>query len=177
MTRYRHAFISLHQSQACINLTFALSQSHDCARPGLLGGPVCKLQTELRQCSLHAGTPVHRDNGGIPANVFTMNLADRIKLAKGIRKLPPAAYTMSGVHAHTSHRTPSPALLCPDALSHIAPRSPQALVPTTLHCALPCTRLAALHACSCRQEGLCEAAGQGHQAAVLHLRYQGHCRG
>ena len=39
---------------------------------------------------------MHRDNGGIPANVFTMNLADRIKLAKGIRKLPPAAYTMSG---------------------------------------------------------------------------------
>ena len=49
---------------------------------------------------------MHRDNGGIPANVFTMNLADRIKLAKGIRKLPPAAYTMSG-------GAPLPSLFCP----------------------------------------------------------------
>ena len=60
---------------------------------------------------------MHRDNGGIPANVFTMNLADRIKLAKGIRKLPPAAYTMSGgAPPHSA----SPALLCPDATLHIA---------------------------------------------------------
>ena len=60
---------------------------------------------------------MHRDNGGIPANVFTMNLADRIKLAKGIRKLPPAAYTMSGgAPPHPA----SPALLCPDATLHIA---------------------------------------------------------
>ena len=42
-----------------------------------------------------AGTPQGRDNGGIPANVFSMNLADRIKLSKGVRKLP-VAYTMSG---------------------------------------------------------------------------------
>ncbi len=42
-----------------------------------------------------AGTPQQRDNGGIPANVFSMNLADRIKLSKGVRRLP-MAYTMSG---------------------------------------------------------------------------------
>ena len=42
-----------------------------------------------------AGTPQQRDNGGIPANVFSMNLADRIKLSKGVRRLP-VAYTMSG---------------------------------------------------------------------------------
>lgn len=41
------------------------------------------------------GTPQQRDNGGIPANVFSMNLADRIKLSKGVRRLP-VAYTMSG---------------------------------------------------------------------------------
>ena len=57
-----------------------------------------------------AATPQHRDNGGIPANVFTMNLADRIKLSKGIRKLPPAAYTMSGA---------PPASACSALLLHL----------------------------------------------------------
>lgn len=42
--------------------------------------------------------------------MFTMNLADRIKLSKGIRKLPPAAYTMSG--------TP-PAAACSALLLHL----------------------------------------------------------
>lgn len=47
-----------------------------------------------------AGTPQQRDNGGIPANVFSMNLADRIKLSKGVRRLP-MAYTMSGERCMT----------------------------------------------------------------------------
>lgn len=51
---------------------------------------------------LPAGTPVQRDNGGIPSNVFTMNLADRIKLSKSVRKLGPSAYTMSGDLLHHS---------------------------------------------------------------------------
>lgn len=31
-----------------------------------------------------------------PANVFSMTLSERMKLSKGLRRIPPAAYTMSG---------------------------------------------------------------------------------
>ncbi len=36
-------------------------------------------------------------DGGFPANVFSMTLSERMKLSKGMRRIPPAAYTMSGV--------------------------------------------------------------------------------
>ena len=92
---------------------------------------------------------MHRDNGGIPANVFTMNLADRIKLAKGIRKLPPAAYTMSGGAPLYS---PSPALLCPDATPHVARCSHMASCPPAciVHSHAP-DRLRCLHAAADRK--------------------------
>ncbi|BDA49381.1 CBL-interacting protein kinase 23 [Coccomyxa sp. Obi] len=57
--------------------------------------------------------------GGFPANVFSMTLTERMKLSKGLKKMPPAAYTMSAADRKGFARLLGKAIKRPSSTSDI----------------------------------------------------------